>query len=137
MHQEPAQELLVGKSHGAVLALVGVVFPAKSYAVVVDAKQTVVGNGDSMGVTGQVLQNVPDRRTAAWRKPPIAYGRWFRETLRSSFRYRAARTPQRKPAWVAKRLLQAVSEFASKNTAEHFHWEEEAGSRADPASVIR
>ena len=58
MHQEPAQELLVGKSHGAVLALVGVVFPAKSYAVVVDAKQTVVGNGDSMGVTGQVLQNV-------------------------------------------------------------------------------
>ena len=44
MHREPAQELLVG-----------VVFPAKSYAVVVDAKQTVVGNGDSMGVTGQVL----------------------------------------------------------------------------------
>ena len=26
--------------------------------MVVDAKQTVVGNGDSMGVTGQVLQNV-------------------------------------------------------------------------------
>jgi hypothetical protein len=38
---------------------------------------------------------------------------------------------------VAKRLTQTVSEFAPKNTAEHFHRQEETGSRADPSSVIR
>jgi hypothetical protein len=38
MQQEPAQELLGEQSHGSILALVGVVFPAKRYAVVVDRK---------------------------------------------------------------------------------------------------
>jgi hypothetical protein len=36
----------------------GVILPAKSYVVVVDRNQAVVGNGDSMSVAGQVLQNV-------------------------------------------------------------------------------
>ena len=123
MHQEPAQELVVGKSHGAVLALVGVVFPAKSYAVVVDAKQTVVGNGDSMGVTGQVLENV--FRTAEWRlgvNHPLLTGDGFEKRCEVLLVGERRALPKESQLMVAKRLPQAVSEFASKNTAEHFHW---------------
>lgn len=36
----------------------GVVFPAKRHALVVNRKQTVIGNRDSMRVTRQVVQNV-------------------------------------------------------------------------------
>jgi len=113
----------VGKSHGAVLALVGVVFPAKSYAVLVDAKQTVVGNGDSMGVTGQVLQNV--FRTAERRlgvNNPLLTGDGFEKRCEVLFVSERRALPKESQLMVAKRLPQAVSEFASKNTAEHFHW---------------
>lgn len=138
MQQEPAQELMVGKSHDAVLALMSVVFPAKRYAVFVDAKQAVVGNGDAMGVTGQILQNV--FRTAEGRlgvDDPRFTGDGFEKRCEVVFVSEQRALPKERQLMVAKRMAQTVRELATKNTAEHFHWQEEARSRADPASVIR
>ena len=137
MQQEPAQELVVGKSRGAVLALMSVVFPAKRYAVVVDAKQTVVRNGDSMGVTGQIVQNVfraTERRLGV--NDPLFAGDGFEKRRKVPFVSQRRALPKEGQLVIAKRLAQTVRELAPKNPAEHFHRQEEAGSRANPAGVI-
>lgn len=128
----------MGKSHGAVPALVGVVSPAKRYVVVVDRDQAVIGNGDSMSVAGQILQNV--FRTTKGRlgvNDPLLPGDGFEKRFEVLFGGERRAVPKENQLMVAKRLAQTVSEPAPKNMAEHFDRQEEAGSRADPPSVIR
>lgn len=125
VQQEPAQELVVGKSHGAVLALMSVVSPAKRYAVVVDVKQAVIGNGDAMGVTGQILQNV--FRTAERRlgvNDPRFTGDGFEKRCEVVFVGERRALPKERQLMVAKRISQTVGELATKDSAEHFHWQE-------------
>jgi transposase len=120
---------VVGESHGSVLALVGIVFPAKRHVVVVDRNQAVVGNGDSMSVAGQVPQNV--FRTAEGRlgvNDPLLPGDGFEKCCEVIFVGERHAVPKESQLMVAKRLAQTVRELAPKNTAEHFHRQKEARS---------
>lgn len=128
----------MGKRHGAVLSLMSVIFPAKCYVVVVDGHQAVVGNGDSMRVAGQVLENVI--RTAERRlgvNYPLLPGDGFEKRCEVRFLSERRALPKEGQLMVVERLPQTVRELASKNSAEHFHRQEEAGSGANPAGVIR
>src|SRR5216683_7359776 len=53
-----AQELLRGEGHGALLAAVRVVLPAEGYLGVGDREQAMVGDGDAMDVTSQIVQHM-------------------------------------------------------------------------------
>ncbi len=56
--QEAAQELMSGNSHDLLLAAVGIVSPAEGDAVVFKGHETMVGDGDAMGVAGQVVEHM-------------------------------------------------------------------------------
>ena len=58
MEQEAAQELLHRQGHQALLVAVGGVSPAEGNLVVLQADQTVIGDGDAMGVGAQVVENI-------------------------------------------------------------------------------
>ena len=119
----------MGKRHGAVPALMGVILPAKSYAVFVDRNQAVVGNSDSMSVAGQVLQNV--FWTAEGRlgvNDPLLPGDGFEKCCEVIFVGEQRTVPKESQLMVAKRLAQTVRELAPKNTAEDFHGQKEARS---------
>ena len=58
MEQESAQELICGNRHDLLLAAVGIVFPAKRDAIILESHQTMVGDGDAMGVAGQIVQHM-------------------------------------------------------------------------------
>ena len=58
MLEEAAQELLRRERHGALLAVVRVVLPAKGDLGVGDREQAMVGDGHAMGVAGQVVKDV-------------------------------------------------------------------------------
>ena len=56
--QEAAQELMGGNGHDLLLAAVSVVSPTEGDAIVFEVQETMVGDGDAVGVAGQVLENV-------------------------------------------------------------------------------
>ena len=56
--QEAAQELMSGNGHDLLLAAVGIVSPAEGDAIVFEGHEPMVGNGDAMGVAGQVVENM-------------------------------------------------------------------------------
>jgi hypothetical protein len=58
MKQETTQELMSGNGHDLLLAAVSIVSPAEGDAIVFEGNEPIVGNGDAMGVSGQVVENM-------------------------------------------------------------------------------
>jgi hypothetical protein len=58
MDEKAAQELLGGNGHDLVLAAVSIVSPAEGDAMVLASHEAMVGDGDAMGIAGQVVENI-------------------------------------------------------------------------------
>jgi hypothetical protein len=58
VEQEAAQELMSGNSHDLLLAAVGIVSPAEGDAIILEGHEAMVGDGNAMSVTGQVVENM-------------------------------------------------------------------------------
>ena len=59
VEQEAANELDRIERHDFSSAVIGVVFPVKADAAVFQSVKAVVGDGDAMGITGQILEYAP------------------------------------------------------------------------------
>ena len=57
MKQEAAQELMGGDGHDLLLAAVGVISPEKRDPAIAKSDQAMVGNGNAMGVSSQIVQH--------------------------------------------------------------------------------
>jgi hypothetical protein len=62
MLAKAAQELRGGKSHDALLIAMSIIFPSKSHAVTIEAKQALIADGDAVSVSAKIAQHV--RRSA-------------------------------------------------------------------------
>jgi hypothetical protein len=58
MQQKPAQELVRADSHFALFVAVSVILPPKRNLIVCKRDEAVVGDGNAMGVTSKILENV-------------------------------------------------------------------------------
>jgi len=58
MQEEAAQKLLCSDGHELLFAAVGVVLPAERHVAISKVDDPVVGDGNAVGVAGQVLKNV-------------------------------------------------------------------------------
>jgi hypothetical protein len=58
LDEKAAQELLGGNGHDLVLAAVSIVSPAEGDAMVLESHEAMVGDGDAMGIAGQVVENM-------------------------------------------------------------------------------
>ena len=58
VQQESAQELMGGNGHDLLLAAVGIVSPAEGNAIALEGHETMVGDGDAVGIAGQVVENM-------------------------------------------------------------------------------
>jgi hypothetical protein len=47
-----------GNSHNLLLAAMGIVSPAEGDAIVLESHEAMVGDGDAMGVEGQIVENM-------------------------------------------------------------------------------
>ena len=56
--QEAMQKFHAGQRHGALLVVVGVIFPSEDHLRFVNRENAVVGNGHAVRVTGQIVQDV-------------------------------------------------------------------------------
>ena len=83
VQQEAAQELDGIKRHELGAGVVGVIFPLEADSAVFERAQAMVGNGDAMGVAGQILQHAA-RSTERWldMDHPIDVGGLVAESLK-------------------------------------------------------
>ena len=104
MKQEPPQKLLDGHGHQAFLVLVGIVFPAESDLAIGEVNYPVVGDGDTMSVAGQIVDDM--FRSSEWPfgvDDPVLAEQWPQKSMEgllcgerlqaagnSSFRWRKA-----------------------------------------------
>src|SRR5437763_14198103 len=58
MQKEAAQELIGCHSHQFLFAAVDVILPAERHKAIGEVNDSMVGDGDTMGVAGQVRKNV-------------------------------------------------------------------------------
>jgi len=56
--EEASQELIRGKGHDLLLAAVGIVSPAERDAIVFEGHEAMVGDGDAVGIAGEVVENM-------------------------------------------------------------------------------
>ena len=58
MEKKTAQELWRAECHLSVLVPVGIILPAEGNLVMLEGQETVVGDGDAMGVAGEITQHM-------------------------------------------------------------------------------
>lgn len=58
MDQESSQKLIRGNRHDLLLIAPNVVFPAKRDSIILECHQSVVGDGDAMCISRQIVQNM-------------------------------------------------------------------------------
>jgi hypothetical protein len=58
VEQEAAQELLRTEGHHSLLITVGIILPTESNLVLLESHQAMVGDGDAMGIAGEVAEHM-------------------------------------------------------------------------------
>ena len=74
MEQEAADELDCIEGHHTAAVVVSGVSPAEAYLSAVEAEQPSVGDGDAVGVAGEVLQDVFGSAEGGLGRPPTLAG---------------------------------------------------------------
>ena len=138
MKQESAQKLLGGHRHQPLLVLVGIIFPSEGDLALGDVDDPVIGDRDAVRVSGQILEDVlrPSEWSFGVNDPVIAIQRPKESVERSLFSQwfqhaREAKVPE------AERPFQTGDKLAPKNTAQHFHRQEEGVPGVNPALMVR
>ena len=58
MDQESPQKLLCGNGHDLLLAAVGIILPSERHSIILEANESMVGDGNAMGIARQIMQNM-------------------------------------------------------------------------------
>ena len=126
MLQEAAQELFARQAHGTLAAVMRVILPSKGHVGVGDGEDAVVGDCDTVSIAGQILQDMC--RSAEGRlgvDHPILTKQGTQEGG-EGWRVRPGKTfPIKGQSAVTSGMTQALDELPTKNSAEHFHRQEE------------
>jgi len=137
MQEEAAQELIQGYGHQFLLIVVSRVPPAKGDLAVGQRDQSMVGDGDAVGVTAEILEHILGAPEGWFRvdHPVFAKQRSQPGGEESGLRERR-QIPGKVQLASLKGQLESVDELAAKHLAEHGNGEKEARVRSNPAGVI-
>ena len=137
MKQISAQELIGGNGHHFVLAAVGIVLPTEGDALVFESHQAMVGDGDAMGVAGQIVENmvgtaegrlgIDDPVLLAELPEEVAEGLRQGELLKRSMKLQPV---------VLEQLTELVRELLAEDFAECLDGQEESGRGIDPSGTV-
>jgi len=137
VEQEPPQELFGGDGHQPLFVLMRIILPSKSDFAVGKVHDPVIGNGDSVSVSGQVVEDMFG--SSEWPfgiDYPALAEQWPKEGV-ERFPLGEHFDPARKLELSRiKGGFQSVGELAAKHLAQHFHRQEEIVARVNPALVI-
>jgi len=137
MEHEAAQELFGGNRHLALLAAVSVVLPPEGDLAVGHGDETVIGNGDAMGIAGQVVEHMLRPSEGTFRiNYPVLAKEWPEESMKGLLSGQCLEATGKAELALTKGSLQASDKLAAKDAAEHFHRQEEGVAGMDPAPLV-
>ena len=122
MLQEAPQKLLRRKRHGAGLAAMGVILPAKTHGGIRDREQAVVGDGDAMSVAGQIVKDMFWSAEGGLGAPEVLAARYTAKGGKKKWRFPLFKARsfvlQPRPNTFAQTIL-SLSFFACDKAADH------------------
>ena len=137
VQQKAAQEFIDSEHQGADLAPVSIILPPKRDGLVGDGDEPVIGDGDAVGVPGEVVQHVARAakgrlridhpRLAIEGSEPRAKGRFGGERRERARKVQVA---------LCKGVTQTGDEFPAKDLAQYLHGEKEGRTRVDPPRSV-
>jgi len=137
MQEEPAKELLATEHHRSLLSVPGVVLPPKGYLALRHVDNPVVGNGNAMGVSGQVMKNVFGPSEGGFGiDHPVVTEKRSKERAEGLLLGQEAEGSRKGELSLPTGVLQSSDEFATKHPAEHLNRQEESVAGADPLRAV-
>jgi len=136
--QKAPDELKGGKRHGFWLVVVAVILPLEGDLVFLDVAEAVVGNGHTVGVTANVVEDLfrPGEGRFGIDHPfGLARGRQMRIPLGSVLQL-VERARELQLARI-EGLLEVFQKQAAEEARQHAHGEKETGPAGDPAAAVR
>jgi hypothetical protein len=135
--QKASQELVHGQGHEALLVVVGGVSPAEGDLVTGEGNETMVGDGHTMGVSAQVVEDVlgaPERRFAV--DDPVPAEEWAQERGESFGRGERLQLTMETQLSFGESVFQSSDELAPKNSCQNGKGKKEAATGREPAAVV-
>ena len=137
MQEEAAQELIQGYGHQFLLIVVSRVPPAKGDLAVGQRDQSMVGDGDAVGVTAEILEHILGAPEGWFRVDHPVFAKQRSQPGGEEFGLRERRQiPGKVQLAMLKGRLESDDELAAKHPPEHGNGEKEARVRSNPAGVI-
>src|SRR5271169_1718742 len=131
MQEEAAQELIQGYGQQFLLIVVSRVPPAKGDLAVGQRDQSMVGDGDAMGVTAEIVEHIL-AAPEGWLG--VDYPVFAKQRSQPGGEEFGLREPRQIPGKV--QLVSLKGQLAAKHLPEHGNGEKEARVRSNPAGVI-
>ena len=136
MEQEAADELDRVKRHDSAAVVVSGIPPAKAHLAVFETEEPSVGDGDAVGVAGQILQHMlgPAEGWFGVHHPLLVA-----QEVEQRVKWSVGQDPpgSRKTKLSARiSVLEEGQHLAAEHAAEHMHGQKEVGPGCDPAGVI-
>lgn len=122
MQEKAAQKLLGRYSHQLLFTGMSIIFPAESNLTVREVYEPVIGDGNAMGIPGQIVKNVlrATERRLSVHDPVLPKERTKKGTECRLLR-KGLKTAWKDQLPFQKRSLQSCRELAAKDPTEHLH----------------
>jgi len=137
MQQEAAQELWRLDGHHSLVIAMGIISPAESDLVVGEGDQAMVGDGDAMGVAGEIAEDMmraPERGFGI--DDPWVTKQGAQESAEGFLVLEGSKRAGEDQLALLESSFQSGDELAAKDATEYAHREEEGIAGMDPAGVI-
>jgi hypothetical protein len=137
MDQESAQELICGERHDLLLAAVGIVFPAKRDPIILERNQSMVGDGDAVGIASEIVQNMLGT-AEGWLgiDNPVLVEELSEKLTKATWLSKTLERAVKLELVLPKELFQSGCELAPEDATQRAYWQEEASGRSDPSGAI-
>ncbi len=138
VQEKTAQELLRRESHQFLFTVMRIVFPAERHVAIGYTRDAVVGDSDTVGVAGQVLENVlRSAKGSLSVNYPILTKQGAQESMERFCFTLVLQAARKQQLAVLKGVPQASYELAAKDTAQNLNRQEESVARVNPTLAIR
>jgi hypothetical protein len=137
VQQESPQEFVGSEGHLPLLVPVSVVFPTERHLAILEGNQAMVGDGDAMGVTGQVVQNIfgpAEGRLGV--NDPVVTKQGAEQRTELLWILEDFLVPVKSEFALLEGSPEASHKLTPKHAAEDLDGQEEGIARLNPASVI-
>ena len=138
MQEKTAKELLRREGHQFLFASMRIIFPAERNVAIGNMRDAVVGDSDTVGVAGQVLQNVlRSAKGSLGVNHPILTEQGAQESMERCCLTAVFQAAREQQLAVLKGIPQAGHELAAKDAAQYLDRQEESVARVNPTPAIR